>query len=367
MLLPVMTPVEILVHQEIHRSGPISFARFMELALYCPELGFYDRFPHRIGTDGDYYTSVSVGPLFGWLLAMQFARWQNPPDDHPCQIVECGAHDGRLARDLLGWLQLHDTALYDRLEYCLVEPSSRRREWQAATLDPFAARIRWVDDWSALTTGGIHGMVFANELLDAFPVHRLGWSRAQQSWFEWGVDHQGDRLIWTRLPQPLCDRAVPLPDLPLALREQLPDGFTTEVCPGAVAWWRQAALALGQGRLLTLDYGLRAEEFFDPGRGQGTLRAYQRHRLVTDLLAQPGEQDLTAHVNFTAIEQAGLAAGLRTELWTSQGRFLGGILVQSLNEQQPGLEWGPGERSQFQMLTHPEHLGARHQVLVQTR
>jgi SAM-dependent MidA family methyltransferase len=360
-----MTPVEILVRQCIQRSGPISFAQFMDLALYCPEVGFYDRFPHRIGAHGDFYTSVSVGPLFGQLLGAQFAHWLKPWTNQRCQIVEGGAHDGQLGRDLLAWLQHHAPAVYHHLEYWLVEPSAQRRQWQAETLAPFASRVRWADSWSALTPASIRGIVFANELLDAFPVHRLGWSHADQSWFEWGIDQQADKLVWVRLPRSLSG-ALPWPELPPALRKRLPEGFTLEICPDAVSWWRQAAKALHQGRLLTLDYGLRAEEFLDPGRTQGTVRAYHRHRLSADLLAQPGEQDLTAHVNFTALEEAGLAAGLRTELWTSQGRFLSGIVVQHLQDRLRQSPWSTQERRQFQTLTHPDHLGARYQVLVQT-
>jgi hypothetical protein len=339
----------------------------MELALYCPELGYYDRFPHRIGTDGDYYTSVSVGPLFGWLLAMQFARWQNLQTIIPARSSSA-AHtmDGWRAISSAGSSSMtppstiaSNTAWLNRL--------SRRREWQAATAgslcsqNPVGGRLV-----SALN--GLHPRDGVRQRASGrLPGASPGLEPGATELVRVGCRPPRRSAGLDPATAARFDRAVPLPDLPLALREQLPDGFTTEVCPGAVAWWRQAALALGQGRLLTLDYGLRAEEFFDPGRGQGTLRAYRQHRLVTDLLAQPGEQDLTAHVNFTAIEQAGLAAGLGTELWTSQGRFLSGILAQSLNERQPGFEWGRGERSQFQMLTHPEHLGARHQVLVQTR
>jgi SAM-dependent MidA family methyltransferase len=367
MMLPAMTPIEIIARQQIQQSGPISFARFMDLALYCPDLGFYDRFPHRIGRGGDFYTSVSVGPVFGQLLASQFARWLTAPNDRPCQIVEAGAHDGRLARDLLDWFHLHHPPVFERLDYWLLEPSLRRQQWQATTLAPFANKVRWADTWLALPPGGVHGIVFANELLDAFPVHRLGWDRAGQSWFEWGVGIQDDKLVWTRLPHPPSTTTLPLPTLPGPLHEHLPDGFTMDVCPDAIAWWREAAASLRAGRLLTLDYGLRAEEFFDPGRARGTVRAYHQHRHSSDLLAQPGEQDLTAHVNFSAIEQAGTTMGLRTDCWVSQGRFLTGILARTLQEQAPEFNWSAAERRQFQTLTHPEHLGARHQVLVQTR
>jgi SAM-dependent MidA family methyltransferase len=365
MLLPAMNPLEILIRDEIDQSGPIPFVRFMELALYCPELGFYNRSPHRIGARGDFYTSVSVGPLFGQLLAVQFSRWLRVKEG-PCWIVEAGAHDGRLAHDLLTWFQQHDKPLLDRLEYVILEPSKRRREWQQATLTPFQRNLRWLDDVTDPGFAAVHGIVFANELLDAFPVHRLGWDGARQNWFEWGVAVHEDQLTWIRLPM---DGAVTAfaPKVPSDLGKHLPNGFTTEVCPAATAWWARVARALAGGWLLTVDYGLRSEEYFDPGRAQGTLRAYHRHRVSGELLARPGEQDLTAHLNFTALEQAGLQEGLRTVTWTTQERFLTGIVAGMVQDQWPGRGWSPADFRQFQSLTHPDHLGARHQVLVQAR
>lgn len=378
MLLPAMSPLHNLIRNEIRRVGPIPFARFMQLALYCPELGYYDRFPHIIGTQGDFYTSVSVGPLFGRLLAARFAAWFRQSGIDRCHVIECGAHDGRLARDLIEALRQHEPTLGDQLEYGILEPSPRRKAWQQATLGPIARQVRWARDWSEWSDAGIRGVIFANELLDAFPVHRLGWDRARRSWFEWGVaiaDSDTDvgaedsnvSFNWTRLEPTVSVRHLPIPNLPGTLRDLLPDGFTIEVCPDAVVWWQQAAATLRQGWLLTFDYGFREEDFFDPGRARGTLRACSRHRLHDDLLGQPGEQDLTAHVNFTAIERAGVQAGLRTDCWTSQGRFLGALLADL--SQNPLLRdtWSSIDTRQFQTLTHPDHLGARHQVLVQSR
>jgi SAM-dependent MidA family methyltransferase len=374
MLLPAMTPLQIVIRDEIRRIGPIPFARFMQLALYCPELGYYDRFPHNIGAQGDFYTSVSVGPLFGRLLAARFAAWFRQSGIDRCRVIECGAHDGRLARDLIEALRQHDPALGNQLEYGILEPSPRRQAWQQDTLGPIASQVRWARDWSDWSDAGLRGVIFANELLDALPVHRLGWDRARRSWFEWGVaiadadaDDSNDPFVWIRLAPSNSLRHLPIPDLPDTLRDLLPDGFTIEVCPEAVVWWQRAAATLRQGWLLTFDYGLREEEFFDPGRARGTLRACSKHRLQEDLLGQPGEQDLTAHVNFTAIERAGVQAGLRTECWTSQGRFLGGILADLSHNQQLPDTWSSIDTRQFQTLTHPDHLGTRHQVLVQSR
>jgi SAM-dependent MidA family methyltransferase len=150
------------------------------------------------------------------------------------------------------------------------------------------------------------------------------------------------------------------------LLEVLPDGFTTEVCPAAEEWWRLASSALECGRLAAVDYGLIAEEFFVPERIDGTTRAYHRHRSSSEVLANPGEQDITAHVNFTAIRAAGETAGLRTDTLLSQAQFLTAIAARTWKEGSSFGAWTPERTRQFQTLTHPEHLGRSFRVLVQS-
>ena len=352
------------------------FARFMELALYCPEHGFYEREKDSIGRRGDFYTSVSVGPLFGEMLAFQFAEWREEVRSAECgvRLVEAGAHNGKLAKDVLTWLQLQRPKLFAQIEYCIIEPSARRRQWQAETLGEFGNKIRWVNKLSDLDPRPStldprpFTVVFSNELLDAFPVHRLGWDARAKTWFEWGVARDEGKFIWTRMPQPkIPNSKFQIPNLPDDLLALLPDGFTTEVCPGAENWWREAAGLLEHGKLLTLDYGLTAEEFFHPARRDGTLRAYHRHRVSQDLLANVGEQDLTAHVNFTALQAAGEAAGLMTEAFVTQAKFLTGIAGKIWQAPQSFGEWTAAHTRQFQTLTHPEHLGRSFKVLLQTK
>jgi SAM-dependent MidA family methyltransferase len=155
--------------------------------------------------------------------------------------------------------------------------------------------------------------------------------------------------------------------LPEDLAAALPDGFTTEICPEAQEWWRDAGRWLQRGRLVTFDYGLRAEEFFVPHRAQGTLRAYRRHHLNTESIAQPGEQDLTAHVNFSALQQAGEAERLKTEIFSSQSQFLMRIFERAQKAPGDFGEWTHERTRQFQTLTHPDHLGRNFHVLVQRR
>jgi SAM-dependent MidA family methyltransferase len=358
--LPPVSDVADLIRAEIRRHGAIPFARFMELALYAPGAGYYERPGHAPGRDGDFFTSVGVGPLFGRLLAWRFARWL--PAEGPVQVVEAGAHDGRLAGDVLDALARHEPALRERLMYVIIEPSPARRGWQQAALAAHAGRVRWAADPAELGPGGVRGVVFANELLDAFPVRRLGWDAAAGAWREWGVAEAEGRFAW-RLGGPAGDAPPP----PAEVAALLPDGFVREWSPAAEAWWARAAGALGEGRLLTFDYGADEAELLLPGREAGTLRAYRRHRRVDDVLARPGAQDLTAHVDFTRVRAAGEAAGLATEEYAAQGRVLTAVLAGLLRE---GGGWAADltrEARALQTLTHPGQLGAAFRVLVQRR
>ena len=361
------------VQDEAAARGVLPFARFMELALYSPGQGYYETQQDRVGRRGDFYTSVSTGELFGQLLAFQFSRWMEE-GLLGRTLVEAGAHDGRLAKDILGWLQRHRPGLFEQIEYHILEPSPRRKAWQQETLREFP-NVRWQDP-AALGAAGpgravsFSGIFFSNELLDALPVHRLGWDARQRQWFEWGVAVEGEKFVWAKIPGLPADLEGELPavlrTLPGALLDVLPDDYTVEACPAAEKWWRHAAGMLAQGKLLTIDYGHSAEELLSPARLRGTLRAYFRHRLSDDLLASPGEQDLTAHVNFSALQTVGEAAGLSTESFSTQSHFLTPILAAALSSQSLG-EWDARRARQFQTLTHPDHLGRAFRVLVQSR
>jgi SAM-dependent MidA family methyltransferase len=172
------------------------------------------------------------------------------------------------------------------------------------------------------------------------------------------VDH--DKFVWAKI-QPSAFSLQPS-----ALESVLPDGYTIETCPAAESWWREAAGILEHGKLMTIDYGLTSDELFLPRRPRGTLRAYFRHHAGDDILANVGEQDLTAHVNFSAIQAVGESVGLRTEMFSMQSQFLTRILEKASKDNSLG-EWTPARARQFQTLTHPEHLGRAFRVLVQSR
>ncbi|MBI3854009.1 MAG: SAM-dependent methyltransferase [Verrucomicrobia bacterium] len=368
------------IRQAIVSEGAISFARFMELALYCPVYGYYEREEDTIGRAGDFYTNVSVGSLYGELLAFQFARWlsetahenRQSAKSRPVQLVEAGAHDGQLAADILTWLQKHQPEGFGNVEYWIIEPSPRRRNWQMGNLRAFAEKVVWFDSLEALPQSGVCGIIFSNEFLDALPTHRFAWEANSRSWMEWGVTLKDDAFVWTSMPgkafQPGNGKLpTAWPDLSAELLAVLPDGFMTEVCVLAENWWRQASNLLRSGKLLTIDYGLTTEQFFQPARMQGTLRAYHRHRVSGDVLAKVGEQDLTAHVNFTPLQCAGEAAGLMTDSFCSQAQFLTRIAEQIWRANGARNSWTPAQLRQFRTLTHPEHLGRPFRVLIQSR
>ncbi len=349
-----------MIRAHIERDGPLPFAQFMSLALYHPQHGYYSRASGQIGARGDFMTSVSVGSMFGELLAFQFARWFDSERDQESkfQIVESGAHDGQLAFDILEALEDQEAALFPRVEYWIVEPSPARRAAQQARLSRFH-NVRWHETLADIRQR-VCGVIFSNELLDAMPVHPFAWNASARRWEEMAVMRRGDQFVWTRLAQPNPAH----PQLPAALLDVLPDGYVMELGPAATSWWREAAASLGSGRLMTIDYGGVLEELLSPARNTGTLRSYSGHRVGADVLANPGEQDITAHVNFTEIIQAGEAAGLKTKTFTSQGQFL----TEIARELWKGNDSLSAKKvRQFQTLTHPEHLGRPFKVLVQSR
>jgi SAM-dependent MidA family methyltransferase len=208
--------------------------------------------------------------------------------------------------------------------------------------------------------GRVHGIIFSNELLDALPAHPFAWNATARRFEEIGVGLMGDSFAWTRLPQP----TIAPPQFPPELLDVLPDGYVFELSPDAAQWWTAAASALKRGWLLTIDYGGVLEELLSPSRTSGTMRAYSQHRVSADVLANPGEQDITTHVNFSEIQRAGEAGGLKTVALTTQSQFLTGIARDLWISRG---SWPQQQVRQFQTLTHPEHLGRPFRVLVQSR
>ncbi|GAB4061160.1 class I SAM-dependent methyltransferase [Uliginosibacterium sediminicola] len=302
-----------LIHAEIKRAGGwISFARYMELALYTPGLGYYSGGSRKFGEDGDFITAPEITPLFGAALATQIIEVMA---QSAAQIIEVGAGTGMLAADILSTLEA-DGHLPD--SYAILELSGELRARQQETLKArvphLLPRVRWLD---ALPQR-FAGCVIANEVLDVMPVHCLVWRDGVCH--ERGVTLDADALAWQERPlnEDLRAHVARLPAPPAST-----DGeYCSEICPSAQAWIGEWARSLQQGAVLLIDYGYPAAEYYLPSRSHGTLQCYYRHRAHTDLLRWPGLNDITAFVDFTAVAEAAFAQGLEVMGYTTQASFL---------------------------------------------
>jgi SAM-dependent MidA family methyltransferase len=305
-----------LIRDEIARRGPMTFARYMELALYAPGLGYYMRDADRIGATGDYYTSSHLHPLFGEMIARQLDEMAACVGG-AFTVVEQGAGKGALAYDVLSALG-RGTAAAGRLSYVIVERSPAMVARQRRLLEPWAASdvVRWAD---ALPAAPIEGCILSNELVDAFPVHRV--VRRDGRLAEIYVDTAADGLVETT-------GSPSTPELEAYLARvgaTLIEGQCADINLAALDWMRGVGRALGRGFALTVDYGYPADELFAPHRRRGTLLAYSRHRTSEAFYDRIGRQDLTAHVDFTALASAGREVGLEVTGWTDQTSFLLGL------------------------------------------
>jgi SAM-dependent MidA family methyltransferase len=349
-----MTPLAEILRTRIRTSGPLPFPSWMAAALYHPEHGYYARGPQRVGRGGDFYTSVSVGAVFGDLWAGQFCEvWEHMARPGRFTVVESGANDGVFARDVLTWAQRERPDFAEALRYRIDEPLPRLAEAQARTLEPFSAQVEWN------LPEAVEGVFFANELLDAVPFRRV--RRTGDGWCELSAGLDGDAFTWVETE--LRDYAVRRRLAALeAAGFEFPAGYETEVAPAMISAVRTAAAFIARGVIAFADYGYREAEYYHPARRTGTLRCYREHRAHEDPFDAPGETDITAHVDFTwAI--AGATAAVCVPLGLcEQGRFLTGAAEHTLRRMEGRTDAGKWLR-QFQTLTHPEHMGRRFHVL----
>ena len=342
---------------EIRRRGPISFARFMELALYDAAGGYYARGGSVLGPRGDFFTASDVGRFFGASIARQLVeidRRIGPLD--PFHVIEFGSGRGLLARDVLDAMADLDSGLASRLRYLLVDRSramleeSLRRVPEGRSLRP------------AELEGGFCGCVLAVELFDALPVHRVR-RRDDGRLVELLVDLDDDGVL-VELEGPCSPEVRAIAERYGAAADE---GTEAEVAPAADAQLETMAGCLDLGVLIIVDYGERADSLYDASRPLGTLLAYHRQTTNRSYLERVGRQDLTAHVNFSALEDRARFAGLRVLGLTTQDRFLisNGIL-DAFRPDDPARLHDPGRvklRLQAMQLIHPSGMGRRFKVL----
>ena len=358
-----------IIRDEILRSGPVPFARFMDLALYHPDFGYYMRpgeEEQRIGWQGDYYTSPDVHVFLGQALARQARQIDERlgrPD--PFTVVEMGAGKGLLARDFIADCAAHAPGFFARLRYRLIERSPAMRAAQARHLEPWltrqsgAGRIGWTHGLGALSAGSVTGAVLSNELVDAFPVHRIRIAGGQRR--EIYVAYEADRFVERLGPlstPALAEYLDRLARMDIVLEE----GDVADVNLEALAWMREVGRVMGRGVAITIDYGHTAPDLFGAERRRGTLLCYHDQIASDDPYGRVGLQDMTAHVDFSSLAAAGEDTGLQVTGFTNQMSFLMGWGIE---ERLSGLEPGSPDYQALIHLLRPEGMGRTFKVLIQ--
>jgi SAM-dependent MidA family methyltransferase len=356
----------------IKRDGPLSFADFMESALYDPECGYYMTHGPRIGREGDYYTSLDVHPIFAQLIGRQVAQAAGAIASTDREgagaftIVEMGAGKGLLARHLLDSYRRENAAFLSRVRYILVERSPAMIAAQQNYLRPLldaGASITWAPDLRAFPAASVTGVILSNELVDAFPVHRvvmrpLGLREIYVGWAPPTPPAPNGRFIEIEAP-PFSSA---LEDYFERIGIVLEASQRAEVNLPALEWMRQAGTILRQGLVLTIDYGHSAADLYAPTRKAGTLLCYHRHTVSDSPYVRVGHQDMTAHVDFTSLALAGRDTGLEVTGFTNQLHFLMGLGIESAFE---GVAPESPESVAMRNLLKPDGMGTTYKVLIQ--
>lgn len=343
-----MNELEDIIKERIRQLGRITFAEFMEMALYHPKLGYYTSLRERVGADGDFFTSPASHPAFGALIAIQLRQmWRLLDCPTDFAVVEMGAGKGLLAQDILDYLPHISTELNRSIRYVTTERN-------------FTSLLRG----TSKSTRNITGCFLSNELLDALPTHLVTVRGGQLR--EVYIALQGDRLV-----EVIDDLSTPL--LSRQLAEEgitLPEGYRTEVNLSLAPWMKRIARSLKRGFIITIDYGHLAHELYAPERSQGTLMTYYKHTCASEPYVRIGRQDMTSHVNFTGVIRSGENSGLKTLGLMCQREFLHNlgldVFLQALS--QKGLAQPEYLANKFAMLelARSEGMGS-FKVMIQSK
>ncbi len=346
-----------LIREEIRSTGvSIDFARFMELALYAPGLGYYSAGRRKFGAGGDFITAPEMGSAFARCLARQCSQVLG--ELAKGDILEVGAGSGALAAGLLSTLA--ETGPLPE-HYFILELSAELRARQAEYLAQFiphlARRVQWLD---RLPPDGFCGVVIANELLDAMPAQRFRWNSEGPQLLH--VTSELDHFCWHEVPAP--DALAALLEARMAPSARV-SGYTSEINLRAEAWIQSVAEVMEAGVVLVIDYGFPRTEFYHPDRSNGTLMCHYRHHAHGDPLVLVGLQDITAHVEFTAIAEAGRGSGLSVLGYTSQAAFLlaTGLTEQAGNLAQDDVKAHLRLAQEIKKLTLPHEMGELFKVM----
>jgi SAM-dependent MidA family methyltransferase len=365
--MPGSFPLIDLIRGHLQRHGPVPFPWFMEQALYHPEYGYYTSTRLRIGRKGDYFTNVSVGRLYGELLASQLIEmWNLLGSPSRFTIVEEGAEDGQLAIDILSAIAEESIEAAQCICYTILEPIPAKQLQQRARVEPaLLEKVTWVTRVTDLE--GVTGAFISNELVDAMPVHIV--VHRDGEWSELFVNISGEDFVFipAKIVEPELVEAVDKLPFPVA------SPYRTEVNLAATRWIQAVSTRLERGFVLIVDYGFPRLEYYKPERTEGTLSCYSRHRRSYNPLERPGEIDITAHVDFTSLAEAAAEAFFSLAGYADQHHFMVGAAESRLLAFEKAVEkegltparaafLGP-----YRTLMHPGNMGMAFKFLLLTK
>lgn len=347
-----------IIYDRVKEFGPITFKDFMEMALYHEKYGYYSGSYVPIGKKGDFITSPHTHCLYGALHARQIEEFWEILDHNAFTVVEIGAGAGYLAQDILSYLSNRE--IFKSINYIIVEHKAETASYQQDLLKPFINKISWISRLSDIDS--VTGCIISNELLDAFPVHLI--QKKDSGFKEIYLDFKKNG----NLTEVLADLSFPqLVEYTKKLPSYLPEGYRTEANLAIKKWISELAGIISKGFVVTIDYGHTRKEYFHPGRNRGTLLAYMNHSVNEELYERVGEQDLTAHVNFSDLHRWGKEVGFFTLGYAPQWAFLAGLDFEETFIELSGGKFDPfsPELAAVKMLLLPQGIGESHKVLVQ--
>lgn len=338
----------------------ITFAKYMDLVLYHPQVGYYAAGKVEIGKKGDFFTSLSLGADFGELLAEQLVEiWHLLDKPQPFHLLEMGAGEGLLAFDILEYLQKNQPEIVKTVEYIIIEKSPQliiRQEKKLASLRQKNINISW-RNWAQIPENYLTGCCFSNELLDAFPVHQITLQGNQIKEIYLTIKDNKLQETIGEISNPALLEYFKLLNFAFPT-SQHDEGYRTEVNLAALDWLTTLSSKLKRGYIITIDYGYSYDRYYHPQRSQGTLQCYYQHRLHNNPYVNLAQQDITTHVNFTALEAQASLCGLVNLGFTKQALFL---MALGLGDRL--LELSSGRFDLQQILSHRDAL---HQLIEPT-
>lgn len=305
-----------IIKGRIRKSGPITFANFMELALYEQKYGYYRTERTRTGKEGDYYTSPCVHPAFGEIIGRFIHKAYQSLDIQEFRVIEMGAGKGYLALDVLDSIKRDQPRFYNNLSYLIVESSPSLIEEEKSILKDHLYKLRFLSSISEIEDDEVTGVFISNELLDSFPFHRLKYTKNGFQEIYVGLQSDEFREILDTLSTSELKTYIERYGL------EFMEGQEIEINLNAKKWLLNASRVLRKGFVVTIDYGFKALELFDPIRTKGTFMCFYKHGANENPYAHIGEQDITAHVDFTNLVSTGNDLGLETVKYSTQGQFL---------------------------------------------